>query len=62
MLFTELIEKKQILGRVALVAIIVSAILWMLFNLEQIDVEALVMWVAGFGLLAPLIFFYHPYR
>ncbi len=57
MLFTELVAKKQILRRVALAAIIISAILWVLFNLERIDVEALVMWVAGFGLLAPLIFF-----
>ena len=48
---------KQTLGRIALAAIIVAAIGWMLFDLEQIDVDALVMWVAGFGLLAPLIFF-----
>lgn len=54
---TELIVEKQILRRVALAAIIISAIIWMLFNLEQIDVDGLVMWVAAFGLLAPLIFF-----
>ena len=47
---------KPILRRIVLAAIVVSAILWMLFNLKRIDVDVLVMWVAGFGLLAPLIF------
>jgi uncharacterized membrane protein YdjX (TVP38/TMEM64 family) len=52
-----LIAKKQLLGRAALSAVIVSAIIWMLLNLEQIDVEGLVMWVTTFGLLAPVVFY-----
>jgi len=49
--------KSHILRRAALAAVIISVITWTLFNLEHVDVDALVVWVAGFGLLAPLVFF-----
>ena len=49
--------EKQLPRRIVLAAAIVSAIIWMFLNLEQIDVNRLVRWVTTFGLLAPVIFY-----
>ncbi len=49
--------RKQTLGRVALSVVLAAIIGWTLLNMERLDVDAMVMWIAGSGVLAPMVFF-----
>jgi len=42
--------------RVVLAVLIIAVALWGLLNHQKFDVESLVAWIAGYGMLAPLIF------
>lgn len=42
--------------RLALAAAILAAIVWLFVNRDHLEMKALVAWVGGFGVLAPLIY------
>lgn len=47
---------RNLIGRLSVAAMVVAGILWLLFNRQRLEIEALVAWVSAFGMLAPLIF------
>ncbi len=47
---------RNLMGRLSVAAIILAGMLWLLFNHQRLEIEALAAWVSGFGMLAPLIF------
>jgi len=46
------------IARIAAQLILAAAILWSLVNRERFDVDVLADWIAAFGVLAPVVFFF----